>query len=284
MKKTSTLSEGLKSRLKAYSMTAGAVAAGAVGAQAQIDYTDIDPDVTSDTVYLDMDGDGTNDLMFMANSFTLSTGAITVYRGFVQALDTASIAASASGSYFYPYALQAGDTIKNSLNFTTGSSNFQTLAWNTFYSSTSAYNLYGNFISGGDEGYIGVKLNSNGESRFGWVRLEVEFGEITVKDFALESTDATQLIAGDTTRPAPPAGIAEINANVGLNSNNKILTITTDQVIEDLTITTISGQLVSNHSNIQTSKMIDMNAQSSGIYLATYKVNGAMKSEKFLLD
>ncbi|MDP4933334.1 MAG: hypothetical protein NWR30_01355 [Salibacteraceae bacterium] len=49
MIKNPTLSESLKKRLKAYSLTAGAVAAGATAMHAQVDYTDLDPDAVAST-------------------------------------------------------------------------------------------------------------------------------------------------------------------------------------------------------------------------------------------
>lgn len=194
MTKNSTLSEALKKRLKAYSMTAGAVAAGATAVNAQVDYTDVNPDITSDTLYLDLNNDGTDDFVFLANSFSTSSGAINVYRGFIAALDNNAVAAQSSSSYFYPYAIQNDEAINANKAFVSGSY-FQTLAWNTFTGTgTTPIGYYGNFVAGGTEAYVGLRLDLNGATHYGWARIQIDLGTITLKDYAYNSTAATEII------------------------------------------------------------------------------------------
>lgn len=207
MSKKSTLSEGLKSRLKAYSMTAGAVAAGAVGAQAQIDYTDIDPDAVAfdtNSVFLDLNGDGTDDFEFLVINGTYGSGAFNVYRGFAIALDSNEINGASSSSYLYPYANGNNEVIDANDTFNGGSSAYQTLGWDYVPASSSngAYN-YGNIRWNGGDAYLGLKLNVGGSIHYGWARIELVVGnggELVVKDYAFNQTADAAIVT-----PVAPA-------------------------------------------------------------------------------
>ncbi|MDP4662658.1 MAG: T9SS type A sorting domain-containing protein [Salibacteraceae bacterium] len=226
MIKNPTLSESLKKRLKAYSLTAGAVAAGATAMHAQVDYTDLDPDAVAsntDTVYLDLNNDGTNDFVFLASFDTYGSGALNIYKNFAVALGSNAIVGSATSSgYLYPYAIPSGSIINGNAAMNSGS-NFQTLGWDYFTASGSAAYTFGNIRVGSGDAYLGLRLDLNGATHYGWARVSLELGgTLTLKDYAYEQTscvgiEAGAMTGGLTATPAPTASniVAVDNGNVG---------------------------------------------------------------------
>lgn len=230
MKTKSTISNSLKQRLKAYSMTAGAIAAGAASVNAQIDYTDIDPDAvasSTDTVYLDLNNDGTDDFVFIANAGTYGSGAFNVYQNFAVALNDNAINGSVTSSYLYPYAVPMNSAIDGNSPFN-GGSNFQTLGWDYFATgATSAAYTFGNIRVGGGDAYIGLLLDVAGNTHYGWARISLDLGgTLTLKDYAYEQTVCLGIEAGATTggltaAPAPAASnvMGTDNGNTGTGAD-----------------------------------------------------------------
>lgn len=62
----------------------------------------------------------------------------------------------------------------------------------------SSGNAWFNADSGLSEGYLGFSYADSGESYYGWANVSVSPYEVTVKDFAYESTPNTAIAAGDT--------------------------------------------------------------------------------------
>lgn len=224
MKTNNTISSSLKKRLKAYSMTAGAIAAGATSVNAQIDYTDLDPDAVAggtDTVYLDLNNDGTDDFVFIANAGTYGSGAFNVYQNFAIALNDNAINGSATSSYLYPYAVPMNDVIDGNLTFN-GGSNFQTLGWDYFAAgATSAAYTYGNIRVGSGDVYIGLSLDAAGNTHYGWARVSLDLGgTLTLKDYAYEQTACLGIEAGATTGGLTPTAAPSASNIAGTDNGN----------------------------------------------------------------
>jgi hypothetical protein len=93
----------------------------------------------------------------------------------------------------YPYALNQNEIINADKNFL-GGSNAQTLGYGIFYSGSTSNIYLGNFVAGGSEAYVGLRLDLNGATHYGWARIQVDLGMITLKDYAYNSTAATEII------------------------------------------------------------------------------------------
>lgn len=231
MTKKSTLSESLKNRLKAYSLTAGAITAGITGINAQVVYTDIDPDVTGDSLYLDLNNDGTDDFVFLASADVVgSSSSFNVYRNFGVALNNNAIAGTVSSSYLYPYAFSSGSIIDGNKAFNSGT-NFQTLGWDYFaISATNAAYTFGNIRVGGSEAYIGLRLDVDGQTHYGWARLQLNLGgTITIMDYAYEANACVGIAAGATTggispvtAPTPSNVVASDAGNAGSGADLQV--------------------------------------------------------------
>ncbi|HYV95202.1 MAG TPA: T9SS type A sorting domain-containing protein [Chitinophagales bacterium] len=190
----------LSKKLKQYSAMAGCLLAGSKLADAQIVYTDVNPDAVSlNSVYsLDLNNDGLVDYWITTYLYS-STGTETGYV-YVSPVDNNEVAnvENYPGAQieFYPAVLNAGDNIDPQLKWDDMSS--QTLAYFSL-SFTSGYRYTsGNWISQ-EKKYLGLRFNFNGELHYGWVRLSVssEASPCTILDYAYEATPNKMIKAGD---------------------------------------------------------------------------------------
>ena len=201
-----------------------AAAAVAVGltpkaAEAQIVYTDLDPDefVADGSFFVDFDGDGDAELELNEDDVDNSGNP----RDFVRAFRESSIAPDSisgivsaiipfpgGGDYAYPLPLDAGVSIGPST------------AFEDFY--TFSFTFRGDDPEGWKgtgEHYLGIRMNLTGDAgtttHFGWVLMEVPIqgGSMIVKSFAYEATPDTPIQTGATVAIAPgPDGLPGTHA------------------------------------------------------------------------
>jgi hypothetical protein len=164
---------------------------------AQIVYTDINPDVASNSSYsLDLNNDGVMDFNISAISMNLSDG----YSSYVNAygLNGNRVATSLNSSYAKGFS--SGTTIDGSA------------IWSAQGTLKSKYNYcvpFGGCSSGGSgsfggpEKFLGLQLVLNGQSYYGWARLKKvsvsnNSALFTIKDYAFDSTPNHSIFAGAT--------------------------------------------------------------------------------------
>ncbi len=179
MKTNSSIAE----KLRAYSALAGVVAVTPFAAQAQIIYTNVEPDiiVTSGNSYgLDLNGDGVSDFEFKVKK---SWSAYSSTNLFMPSIIAPNSNYFQSKSY-YPAKLISGDTIKPSMDWGSGSGDL----W------------YYNPLWGGS-GFLGLKFQFNSKELYGWARITIsDNGEtITVHDFAYNNISDSTIVVGKTT-------------------------------------------------------------------------------------
>lgn len=191
-------------------------------ANAQIIYTDIDPDTIFDEAeeigYFDIDANGTYDFLFINSSFTFydTFFSSTVLRQDLLVGVNYEENAIAGNSIYYstfyggefvksfPYALSIGASIGGKLDW--HNANLQRMALrdlfedgnlgNCFYCNWYNYDLP-EII----DHYIGIRfIDIGGENHYGWMRCDVkEEGRVlVVKDYAYELQPDTPINAGDT--------------------------------------------------------------------------------------
>ncbi len=90
----------------------------------------------------------------------------------------------------FPYALNANDSISTS----------QALWLNPSYVDLNDGGSGGNWVGVKDK-YLGLRFKMNGNTHYGWARLDVNAipDTFTIKDYAYESTPGLGILAGDTT-------------------------------------------------------------------------------------
>jgi Secretion system C-terminal sorting domain len=253
----------LSKKIKTYSAVAGSVIAVSTSADAQVVYTDISPDSTfiadGNLYNLDLDNDGTFDFTF---TLTISVASTTTARLVgVTPAGTNGIAGSVVGAYVYPFAMNAGDTVKASLTFNTTPS--QSMA-----SSFGAGISYGNWLGAVDK-YIGLNFYIASQPHYGWARLDVDSSanRFTIKDYAYNAVPNDYIIAGET-----GVGIIEhtMDTNVLMYCFEKMVTVKflNEQTIDakEIEITNVLGQEIYRAPVLKNETMIDLQNQQPGIY------------------
>jgi len=202
----------LRHRLKKYTLTAGAIVTGGAAAEAQIIYTDVDPDSNvigpGNSYLLDLNNDGTDDfeIFVFSSTDTLLNGtywAVDAVR--ITPLNQNGVAGSTSSGY--PYAFNAGVPIDDDLTWY-----FNPNQPLTFEATQGTFVWNGGNWWLGQDFYLGLKLNINSHSYYGWARLTVgSYGEFTVHEYAVLTNPDSTIHAGDTTAVGPivqcqPAG------------------------------------------------------------------------------
>ncbi len=202
-------------RLLGYSALAGGLILPARG-NAQIIYTDVDPDavIFNDDMQFDMDGNGTADFKLVFESEFFATFAppqlklrINPLGSNQVAFDTQIVPITYSGTPWYTYvggatqvlftnvpALPADAWVSDALNFQLDIAALYERLFFFIYSESNYQAIIGGEFTAAEDLFAGVKLFRDGNYHFGWMRLQVdpETG-ITVRDYAWELTPETPL-------------------------------------------------------------------------------------------
>ena len=116
--------------------------------------------------------------------------------------------------------------------------------------------------------------------RQGWVGVEtIDSGNFTVTGFAFDATPDTAIAAGDN------ALSLEDNAIEGFTSfvdANNILNLNAQEPLSTSNVFNITGQQIMARNLSNTSETIDLNALSTGVYIARVGINGNETAIKFV--
>ncbi|MEO6169163.1 MAG: T9SS type A sorting domain-containing protein [Chitinophagales bacterium] len=213
MSKYSTLPE----KLKSYSLLAGSIVASSFVAQAQIIYTDVNPDVelggTVPVSYpevssynIDMNHDGEVDFKINVNIKAPLDGAFS----FNENMDAASNPSNLIHSYTIEYAAFAfKDDLGDSIPFGPSFYGFNNVNF-AFQTAGAISYVWNNQV----DKYVAVRFQDGVDNYFGWVRLDVNTNgsvpNIVIKEFAYEQTPGDKIAAGDTGQGLPVVGIHQL--------------------------------------------------------------------------
>ncbi|MFI5219411.1 MAG: T9SS type A sorting domain-containing protein [Bacteroidia bacterium] len=259
-----------------------------ISSNAQIVYTDVNPDLTSTGAYnLDLNNDGINDFVIKHTSSlaiglfcpggTRTNNAVRVTPlGSNQVLDTIYSAVNYSRKLLLNTVIDSSTlTWKNDSNQIIRTSTFSCFGGAGGYhwvNSTSGYWL------GSTDGYLGLKLIFSGNTYFGWLRMSVPSTAISfaLKDYAYNSVPNQFILAGDTGTTTTgiihnnfQANSLSVYPNPGTNSVT--IKFPSDKAGE-IKIVNLFGQIVfSVPIKIGTEeKTIDINKFSAGMYVARW--------------
>ncbi|MGZ4035668.1 MAG: T9SS type A sorting domain-containing protein [Bacteroidia bacterium] len=267
----------LQSKLKSYSALAGSFALFGSQTDAQIVYTNINPDSTVNVgggLYnLDLDNDGTFDFTINLNIGTASTTSQQVS---VTNVGSNGVAGDTVGMYIYPFALNAGDTIKSSLQFNLGVNQ----SMGSYFAAGGS--AFGHWLGATDK-YLGLSFHIGTTLHYGWARLDVDSlaGHFTIKDYAYNTVADSMIIAGQT----GTLGINENTFSKGLSiyssgKNVNIHFLNELPIDADVKILNVLGQTVytSGLSNKET--IIGLNEVKTGIYFVTVTQKNGVYTKK----
>jgi hypothetical protein len=267
--------------LSKYTAVAGAVvAAGSVNAQ--IVYTDVNPDVVVDVnsgiVGLDFNNDATDDLGFaVQNQAGTATYSTFTYQYDINfALVAGSVMGMSSSSSFAVTALNNGDAIGAAGQFNNASAGsilggFGPLTIPAF-SYTTDYTA-GNFLGAVDK-FVGTKFTAGANTHYGWVRVDVaaDASTITIKDHAFNATPNGTINAGQM------AGLenfaVENKVTIKTTLEEAMINVTPDLIGGSLVITDMAGK------EVKSALINDINAKISytGLNTGVYFVEARFES------
>lgn len=232
----------LLDRLKAYGLAAGALAAGAEGADAAIIYTDINPNYTGgigNQYLLDLNNDNTDDFRIYHDGGS---------NLFIEPLASANevLGTGSLGGFAYPYAMNSNSMISASASGTWFNNAYSTGYQSLNYGSAS----FGNWVSVSDK-YLGLRFQVSGNTHYGWARLDVNFSGSTwvVKDYAYEDNAGVGIPAGSSVSPMAASGASNVmGSDIDDNSNGTDLEVSFDAGTNENTINEYRIMVVKNNN------------------------------------
>lgn len=259
------MKKGIQSKLNAYAAAAGTMAlAGA--ADAQVVYTDINPDtIVHDTVgyVLDFDNNGVPELrietdMYVGSSATVNFAQVTV----LGSPNNAVIGSLYYATYPFPTAMNTGDSIAQS------NANWQPATFNNgiqYLGVVTSSATYANWIGVNDK-YLGVRFQIGANTHYGWVRLSVSSGvdTIIVKDYAYQVLPGVGITAG--LQVGIPTVAENNNITIFSSANTIVIRNTEAEKGGIVRITNTLGQTVSESQISEENMRITLDGQAPGIY------------------
>ncbi len=290
------ISPSLAKKISAYTTLAAAFLAGRNEADAQIIYTDVNPDTTftqNNSLYsLDLNNDGQADFRI----------GMIKYTGFISAVAAAGPVGNSvmgyattfsSTSLYLAKALANGDTINsnqqwapcNSANFSATSSTSSSFSASMIMGAdVQVYSLViGNWLGVHDK-FLGLKFKIGTSNYYGWARLDVDTANwaFTVKDYAYNAEADSQILAGQI-YPTNNAEITEHENDlykIKTVNNLLFLSLNSNEYIGSvLSIYSISGQEIRREELMDIETPLKLRSLGKGVYLVKV-VNGQKQQVK----
>lgn len=252
----------LKKRLADYARFAAGVLLMANKAEAEVIYTDLEPDIALDTdgnyYAIDIDNNGSPDFQFLLSTFTVNPSFTYYYTfrllaagPFTQNAFAGDVDVSfyTGSTLFFPYALS--NNVKIDDNLLWQSATMQFLAWKTWttmydnhcancnWNSKSLYEIFDHFI--------GIRfIDTENKNHYGWIRCDVkeDGGILVIKDYAYE-TEPDYLIIAGSKETHEVLGSGSIKGEVYVSDNIIYISVTTrPEIAFQINIFNVNGQNV----------------------------------------
>jgi hypothetical protein len=289
MSKITTKTER-KSKLAKYSAVAGAViATGAVNAQVQ--YTDVNPDVVIDKntapYLLDFNADATVDLSFAVTSVAgagSSSGISFTYEGSYAGVSAGAGAqvmgiVTGSSSTFAPVALNSGDLINNAGLFGSGGILAVEGIVNVPALSYTYQIQQGEFLGATDK-FLGANFTVGPNTHYGWVRLTVaaDASTITIKDYAYNTEASTGINAGQMVNLQNIPLDNKVSIKTQLDQ--AIVNVTPDLFGGEIALVDMAGKEVKVVTINEVNTTVTYEGIEAGIYMLSARFEGGLISKK----
>ncbi len=266
-------SKKLTKRLAQYGALSAAVL-GVADASGQVTYTDINPDIVldlGDTFEVDFTGAVPEGNVQISNPADLAGG--TAALAFPSS--GGALVGFTAGGYEYPNVLVDGDVIDGDSGYTAVGVRGDLNYYGCAYSNSQ----WCDFV---EDGILGVSFVFNGNTHYGWVRMDTDVGAddvITVKGFAFEATPDTAIIAGDE-------GVLGNNDN-NLNGFAQFvvdgqLNLKANTAMSSVTVFDVSGKQVIAQNLTSTNAQVNLSGLNTGVYIAKVSIGSSEESFKFV--
>lgn len=259
------MKKDLQKKLNAYAAAAGTLAV-AGAANAQVVYTDINPDTVlhDSLIYnLDMDNNGQPELRFETITYQLSSGTVQIATvNVVGNANNAVLGSLYSSSYPLPFSMNNGDSISN----TSTPWQNQTMNGGLQYLG-GVYGTYsiGNWLGVNDK-YMGVRFRIGTNTHYGWVRLSVSpnADTITIKDYAYQTLPGVGITAGQLV--GMPKYTDNQNISIFASQNTVVIRNTEYDKGGIVRIVNTLGETISETAITEENMRISLDGRASGIY------------------
>jgi hypothetical protein len=260
----------LQNKLTKYSAAAGAAVLAVGSAQAQIVYTDVNPDYVyaganeqNIQVGLDLNNDATADFAIASVDTTVAAQSNAVIETtLIAPLVTGNeIAGIVPTSFNYALALNSGTAINSTTNWIADTC---TMAYRV--NGASPYDEQWNGVT---DKYLGLKFLVGGNTHYGWARLDCVGDNWTLKDYAYNSTANGAINAGQMPGPSSIESLDLESSIHFINqpNNSIVVRINTTLTNGEIKVVSMSGQIVSSMNITSDVETIDMSGLSAGIYM-----------------
>ena len=290
---TERKSKKLLKRLAAYSVASIAFVSIQEDVQAFVIYNDLDPDslvLGNDTIILDIDGDGVNDLRFWIESkigsIESSGGLIVPYQyrfAYAQGISVNAIMGKQNtlSSYIInsAYIFESGDLIADTIPKFTAKARLA-----GFISVDGSVVYEGGAWSGTENSYMGIRFKISGATHFAWIRLSVAEGgsSIQIDALAWDNQVDAGIVAGTT------VGVSENRELTAINifSNHNSITIQSEGYLDNILckVVDIGGRDIYAATISGYNNEIPAAAFPSGIYIVIMDINNQLITKKIWIS
>ncbi|MEZ5013596.1 MAG: T9SS type A sorting domain-containing protein [Chitinophagales bacterium] len=292
-------------RLAEYAAFAASVLVIANKAEAEVIYTDIDPDIVLDSngegALVDMDNDGINDFGFLKSSalytyYTYFSSFPEIrFRNYIWAGPSAEgnkiaggfLYHSWSGSFWYqPDYLSQSVLINPELDFYGFGTQVMAGVISLQFSTGNWLQIadYGGWFNFSDH-YLGVYFaDSDHNYHYGWIRCSVSDSAdvLTIKDYAYNAEPETGLLAGTLISGIPASGNT-LEAEVYSFAQNVYINI---ENVHNVTVSILNMQgesvLIKNINS--SNEVIDMSYFSPGVYVISVQQDNKVYVKKVVIE
>ncbi|MBK9643390.1 MAG: T9SS type A sorting domain-containing protein [Saprospiraceae bacterium] len=254
-----------------------------VSANAQIVYTDVNPDTTiaNRIYYLDLNNDGTTDdsiRLFVSRPYI---GECRGSKVSIFALNGNTVSGST-----YPLAMNIKDTISSALTWSASGD----LRYIRSGDPTSCPNDTLGYWTNAKDYYLGLKLIVGTYTYYGWLRMQITVDPLyasgIIKDYAYNSIPNQPILAGQTSVTGITENISASSISLYPNPATNYLTITLqgDNKKAEVTIMDITGKIFYSTTENETQELkINTKDFAEGVYLVQVKSEDFMATKKFVV-
>ena len=277
------MKKNLQSRISKYTAVAGAVVS-AAGAQAQVVYTDVNPDYSHDApqnngvaVYpLDLNNDQTPDFLIVSRDTVTPNATVRLTIAAPYGAGNA-VAGENPAGYDYALALDMNSMVDSTLNWIA--------ATNTMAFNIDSANPYNENWNGVTDKYLGLKFVVGGNTHYGWARLDsYAIGDsIVLKDYAFEATPNVGILTGAMGASLTETQVENLVKFVNQANNTVQVVVNGNLTNGVVSVVSSTGQVVSSDAITEKTFSVDMNNLSSGIYMVNVTFNEGATTKKIIV-
>lgn len=277
------MKKNLHSRISKYTAVAGAVVS-AAGAQAQVVYTDVNPDYSHDAPQnngfaaypLDLNNDQTVDFVVASRDTVTPNAHVRLTFAAPYGAGNA-VAGETPSAYDYALALDINTMVDSTLNWIA--------ATNTMAYNVDSANPYNENWNGVTDKYLGLQFVVGGNTHYGWARLDsYAIGDsIVVKDYAYEATPNVGIMTGNMGASLTETQIENLVKFVNQANNSVKVVVNGNLTNGVVSVISSTGQVVSSDVIKDKTFFVDMNNLSSGIYMVNVTFNEGATTKKIIV-